>query len=64
MLFRPKQSNAKDMAENRQEKPFKKADKRHRLNGNVFCSMSLDEELTVTVTNMTQVSYVGRHPQP
>lgn len=26
--------------------------------------MSLGEELTITYMNMTQVSYVGTHPQP
>ena len=42
----------------------KKKDKRHRLNGSVFCNMSLGEELTIIFMNMTQVIYVGRHPQP
>ena len=46
-----------------QEKSMTK-DNRRRLNGSVFCNMSLGEELTITFNNMTKVSYVGRHPQP
>ena len=48
-------------------KIFFEKHKRLRLNGSVgsvFCNMSLGEELTVTFMNMTQVSYVGRRPQP
>ena len=41
---------------------FKK-DNRRRLNGSVFCNMSVGEKLTITFMNMTQVSYVGRRPQ-
>ena len=33
---------------------------RRRLNGSVINNISLDEELTITFINMTQVSYVGR----
>ena len=45
----------------KQEKIFKKKDKWHRLNGSVFCNMSLGEVLTITFINMTQVSCVGGH---
>ena len=48
----------------KKKKKTLKNDKRHRLNGSVFCNLYLGEELTVTFMNMTQVSYVGRHPQP
>ena len=40
-----------------------KKDNRRRFNECVFCNMTLSEELTITFTNMTRVSYVGRHPQ-
>ena len=45
-------------------KQEKEKDNRRRLNGSVFCNMSLAEELTITLMNVTQVSYVCRHQQP
>ena len=38
---------------------YLKKNNRRRLNGSVFCNMSLGEELTITSINMSQVSLVG-----